>query len=134
MIVSSDGLFDNLDEWEMETICEEVGASEQTTFVDDTNVCLLYVVGCVQSKTLVDIAYNIVYRSVKYYVKPDDILVLVARVVESSATQQEQQHIKSTLLPPLPALPFRRHTRDPPPKKKPPTTTATSTTTTTSST
>ncbi|CAF0872149.1 unnamed protein product [Brachionus calyciflorus] len=58
IILSSDGLFDNLEPYEIEEICSK-------------------------SKSLMDAAENLVFRSVKYYRKPDDILVLIAKIVEN---------------------------------------------------
>lgn len=58
VIVSSDGLFDNLTYQEIEEICQK-------------------------SKSINDAAENLVNRCVRYYRKPDDIIVLIAKLIDN---------------------------------------------------
>lgn len=66
IIVSSDGLYDNCDFHEIEEIC-------------------------LKSKTLSDLAHNLVHRSLKNNYKPDDIIVLVAKVVDDKQSSPHQK-------------------------------------------
>lgn len=41
-----------------------------------------------------DAAENLVYRSVKYYRKPDDILVLIGKIVENKPLSYQNKYTK----------------------------------------
>ena len=69
IIVSSDGLDDNLDFHEIETIYQK-------------------------SKNDYDAVRNLVFNSVKFYRKPDDILVIIAKVVDNKPASIQQKFTK----------------------------------------
>ncbi len=43
-----------------------------------------------KSKSIMDMAENLVNQSVKFYRKPDDVLVIVAKVVENKESSIQQ--------------------------------------------
>jgi len=49
-----------------------------------------------KSKSIMDLAENLVNQSVKFYRKPDDILVIVAKVVENKNASLQQFYSNQT--------------------------------------
>ncbi len=85
LIVASDGLYDNMEFQEIEEIVLKV------LFFKEFLFCIYYLnkyfmliyASILKSKTLMDTAYNLVHKSVVNNLKPDDIIILVAKVVEN---------------------------------------------------
>lgn len=71
IILSTDGLFDNIPNHIIEHILSRVN-----------NHFRLFLSRMIsfQSRTLKDAVHALVHRAVKFYIKPDDILIIMARV------------------------------------------------------
>ena len=87
IILSTDGLFDNASDFHLEQILARV-SDWLPSWRAELNVCI----STLQSNSLKQAANELVTHAVRYYVKPDDILVIMARVTASSSLSYAWGH------------------------------------------
>ena len=51
-----------------------------------------------KSKSILDAVENLVFRCVKYYRKPDDILILIGKIVDHTTSTIQQKYSKDPKL------------------------------------